>query len=83
MKLIDRLNKKELSEFMGKCWMTHDGMWFYNCVLELGTEKANQLNKAAISSLAAIEVKRFPKALGMDEHKTDRYECGPIYRIEC
>ena len=138
MKLIDRFTKKELSEFMGKCWMTHDGMWFYSCVRELGIEKANQLNKAAIGSLAAIEVKRFKKALGIDENKietfedlktfftsisdillpdfmnvsfrfpeknimqwefndrrcfacngmkllgvADKYECGPIYRIEC
>lgn len=138
MKLIDRFTKKELSEFMGKCWMTHDGMWFYSCMLELGIEKTNQLNKAAISSMAAIEVKRFRKALGLDEKRietfedfetfftsisdillpdfmnvswcfpeknimhwefndrrcfayngvkmlgvTDKYECGPMYRIEC
>ena len=138
MKLIDQLNKKELSELLSKCWMTHDGMWFYNCFLELGIEKANKLNKSAISSLAAIEIKRFKKALGIKEKKietfedfksffssisdilipefmhvswsfpennimrwefndqqcfayngmkmlgvTDKYECGPIYRIEC
>ena len=138
MNLIEQLNKKELSELLSKCWMTHDGMWFYNCFLELGIDKANQLNKAAISSLSSIEIKRFKKALGIKENQiatfedfknffiaisevlipefmnvnwrfpesnlmcwefndkkcfayngmkmlgmTDKYECGPIYRIEC
>lgn len=138
MSLLKQLDKNELSELLSKCWMTHDGMWFYNCFVELGIEKTNQLNKAAISSLAPIEIKRFKKALGIKEDKianfedfrslftsisevlipdfmnvswsfleknimrwefndkkcfayngikmlgmTDKYECGPIYRIEC
>jgi hypothetical protein len=138
MNLIERLNKKELSELLSKCWMTHDGMWFYNCVLELGIDQANKLNKAAINALSDIEIKRFKKALGITENQintfddfknfftaisdilipefmnvswrfpennimrwefndkkcfayngmkmigvADKYECGPIYRIEC
>ncbi len=74
MKLIDQLNKKELSEFLTKCWMTHDGMWFYNCFLELGIEKANKLNKASIATLAAIEVKRFKKVLGVKDKKIATFE---------
>lgn len=70
MKLIDKLDKKELNELIGKCWMTHDAMWFYHCYQELGIEKANRLNKAAIRSLAQIESKRFKEALGIDKIET-------------
>jgi hypothetical protein len=45
--------------------MTHDGMWFYHCMQEFGIEKANHLNKAAIKSLAPLEIERIKKTLGM------------------
>ena len=138
MRSIESLGKKELIDLVSKCWMTHDGMWFYTCLQELGIEAANRLNKAAISSLAPIEISRFKKALGFGEQKIgtwaefkefflgttamlipdfmnvdwnfhrdkvlrwvfnekkcfaynginrlgviDKYECGPIYRVEC
>ena len=54
---------------MGKGWLTHDGMWFYHTQQELGVEKANMLNKAAIRSLAPIEIKRVQKTLGLGERK--------------
>jgi len=38
----------ELTDLLNRCWMTHDGMWFYHCFQEFGIEKANYLNKAAI-----------------------------------
>lgn len=69
MNLIERLNKKELSDLLSKCWMTHDGMWFYHCFIEFGIERTNKMNKAAIHSLAAIEIKRFKKALGIQDEK--------------
>jgi hypothetical protein len=47
--------------------MTHDGMWFYHCLQEFGIEKANNLNKAAIKSLAPIEIERIRKALGIEK----------------
>jgi hypothetical protein len=40
-------------------------MWFYHTYQELGIEKANKLNKAAIRSLAPIEIKRVKMALGI------------------
>jgi hypothetical protein len=64
---VESLGKKEIIDLLNKCWMTHDGMWFYHCVQEFGIEKANRLNKAAIRSLAPIEVGRIRKALGMDK----------------
>jgi len=57
----------ELKELLLKCWMTHDGMWFYHCMREFGIEKANQINKAAIRSLAALEIVRIRKAFGLKE----------------
>jgi hypothetical protein len=51
----------ELRELLTKCWMTHDAMWFLFCTHECGIEKANQINKAAVNSMARIEVKRLMK----------------------
>jgi hypothetical protein len=47
--------------------MTHDGMWFYHCLKNFGIEKANELNKAAIKSLAPMEIDRIKKALGLEK----------------
>ena len=57
------IDKNELKNLLLKCWMTHDGMWFYHSMQELGIEKANQINKAAIRSLAGIEMERVRRPL--------------------
>ena len=74
MGLIDRLDKRALTELLGKCWMTHDGMWFYHAFSEFGIEKANQLNKLAIQSLAPIEVRRFKKLLNISKPQVESFE---------
>ena len=74
MTLFDQLNKHQLRELLVKCWMTHDGSWFYNCVKEFGIETANKLNKAAIKTLSPIEVQRVQKALGMEKSKVKTFE---------
>jgi len=56
--------KDDLKELLIKGWMTHDAMWFYNCLQECGIEKTNRINKAAIRAMAAIEIKRIQKAVG-------------------
>jgi len=61
MKLLE---KDALKELLVKNWMTHDAMWFYNCLQECGIEKTNKINKAAIRDMAAIEIKRIQKAVG-------------------
>ncbi len=71
MKLLE---KDELKELLIKCWMTHDGMWFANCLQQLGIEKANALNLASIKSLSAIEVPRISKALGIDKGEIKTFE---------
>jgi len=62
MKLLTR---DELKELLVKGWMTHDAMWFYNCLQEYGIEKTNRINKAAIRGMSAIEIKRIQKAVGV------------------
>ncbi len=64
------LDKTELKELLNKGWMTHDAMWFYNCLEECGIEKTNKINKAAIRAMAAIEIKRYQKALGAGKFDT-------------
>jgi hypothetical protein len=59
------LGKMELKELLIKNWMSHDGFWFYHCLQNLGIEQANTLNRAAIQSLAATEVPRIARALGL------------------
>jgi len=66
------IEKSELKELLLKCWMTHDGMWFYHCMQEFGIEKANATNKAAIRSLAAIEIGRVRKAFGLKKIETSQ-----------
>jgi len=61
------LSKEELKELLIKCWMTHDGMWFFHCLQECGIEKTNKVNKAAGRSLAQIELKRIKKAFGIGD----------------
>ena len=64
------LNNKELKELLFKSWMTHDGMWFFHCLHECGIEKTNKINKAASRSLGTVEIKRFKKALSIENIKT-------------
>lgn len=67
---MKEIDKNELKQLLLKCWMTHDGMWFYHSMQELGVEKANQLNKAAIKSLAGIEIERVRKVFGFKKIET-------------
>ena len=66
------LDKKELKELLVKCWMTHDGLWFYHCLQECGIEKTSRINQAAARAIGVIEAKRIKKALGLE--KVDSFE---------
>jgi len=68
---MEQDQKKNLIELLNKCWMSHDGMWFFHSVREVGIKKANRINKAAIRSLAPVEIIRIRKFLGL---KKDRLE---------
>ena len=74
MGVLNKIGKREIRDLLGKGWLTHDGMWFYHTYQELGVDKANKLNKAAIRSLAPIEIKRVKKALGIGGEKIGTFE---------
>jgi hypothetical protein len=61
------LEREELKQLLIKCWMTHDAMWFRHCIEACGIEQANRINKAAVRSMAAVEIRRISKALGLGE----------------
>lgn len=71
---MNLLEKDELKELLIKCWMSHDGMWFYHCLQKFGMEKANELNLASIRSLSEIEVPRITKALGIQKERIKTFE---------
>jgi len=64
------LEKKELKELLIKCWMTHDAMWFSHCMRKCGIEKTNKINQDAVKALAAVEIMRLKKAVGVGELST-------------
>jgi hypothetical protein len=74
MALYEKLTKKELVEFLNKCWMTHDGTWFLSCYMDQGIEKANKLNKSAIKWLAPIETQRIRALIGSEAEEIDTFQ---------
>jgi hypothetical protein len=64
--------ENEVREILIKNWMTHDAMWFYNCLQECGIERTNKINKAAVRAMGMIEIKRIKKAAGME--KVENFE---------
>jgi hypothetical protein len=78
------LERDELKELLVKCWMSHDGFWFYHCMQECGIEKASRINSAAARSVGMVEVKRIQKALGVGPIETfDQLNesLGPFYDV--
>ena len=59
MTQIQKTGTDEIAELLGKCWITHDGMWFAHTLSAHGIDEANRLNRAAIKSMVPIEIKRF------------------------
>ena len=74
MGVLDRIEKIDVRDLLGKGWLTHDGMWFYHTYQEFGIERANALNKAAIKSLAPIEMERAKRVLGIDKERFDTFD---------
>ena len=67
MRSPESVELPEVRELLTKCWMTHDAMWFLHCIQECGIEKANRINKAAVNSMARIEVKRIMKLFEVEK----------------
>jgi len=74
MNPLDSLTKENIIDLLNRCWMTHDGMWFFHCLKEFGIEKANKMNKAAIRSLAPIEIARIKDVLGIEKERIATFE---------
>ena len=66
MSVLERIEKAEIRDLLGKGWLTHDGMWFFQVGSRCGMETANALNKGAIKAMAPIEVARARKLLGFE-----------------
>ncbi len=74
MSVLDGLDKKDLRDLLGKGWLTHDGLWFYHTSREVGMERANELNRAAIKSLAPVEVNRAKEIFGIEAAQFDTFD---------
>ena len=79
MKSLDEITKQELIDLENRCWMTHDGMWFFSCLNRLGIEESNRLNKSAIKGLAPFEIERTKKAIGFDKKTIETFEDFQAY----
>lgn len=71
---LENMAREDIVDLLNRSWMTHDGMWFYHCFQECGIETANRLNKAAIRSLAPMEMTRMKKALGASWEQVESFE---------
>ncbi len=74
MTVFDDITKDQLRELLVKNWMSHDGAWFFYTCMELGIDKANHLNKSAITMLAEGETKRLLKLMGWQGRKITTFE---------
>lgn len=59
------VDPEAVRQLLVRSWMTHDAMWLRHCVEECGVEAANRINLRAVRSMAAIEVRRLQKLLGV------------------
>ena len=72
MSIIDNIDKAELKELLIKNWMTHNAMWLYHCVNACGVDTMNKINQAAVKSMAAIEIQRIRKLIGIPKDKKSK-----------
>ena len=73
MRRLEEVPPQEVKDFLGKGWLTHDGMWFYHTCLDCGIQAANRLNRKAIRTLSAIEMARAKRVLGVAEGDLDNF----------
>ncbi len=74
MKTLQQISPEKIRDYLAKGWLTHDGMWLYNAITSLGIEKANVLNRAAIRSMAPLEMQRTMKILGITRESIVSFE---------
>ncbi|MGO9005093.1 MAG: DUF6125 family protein [Beijerinckiaceae bacterium] len=64
---MQAIDPQQLQQLLIRNWMTHDAMWFRHCAEQCGMEKTNAINRAAVRSMAAVEIRRIMKLVGIDE----------------
>ena len=74
MTLMEKLTRNEIKELLGKCWITHDAMWYAHALFTHGIDEANRLNRAAIKSMVDIELGRFLKAMDLTPDQVRSFE---------
>jgi hypothetical protein len=74
MRALDDVSKEEVKDYLGKGWLTHDGMWFFNTYKELGMDAANRLNKKAVESMSPFEAERTRKILGIGNRNIKSFD---------
>lgn len=74
MDALDKIDKRDLKELLSKNWMTHDAMWFLHTYQQVGIEKANKINLAAIDAMCAFEARRLKRALGFENEQFDTFQ---------
>jgi hypothetical protein len=74
MRRLEEVTREELKDYLGKGWLTHDGMWFYHTYLDSGMDKANRVNREAIRSLADVEMARARKVLQVKDGDLSTFE---------
>lgn len=73
MAMMVEIDAGQVKELLSKGWLTHDAMWFLHCLQSFGIEKTNELNLAAVRSMAGIEARRTCGTLGIDPDQLDSF----------
>jgi len=81
LRSVKNIPQKETIDLLNRCWMTHDGMWFFHCLQEFGIEATNKINKSAFKSLSSIEIKRIKSILGFEKN-IENFEEFRLFFIE-
>lgn len=67
---MNHAEEHAVKQLIIKNWMTHDAMWFFHSMNEIGIETTNKINRQAVRSMAVIEMKRLKKLLGVSSIET-------------
>lgn len=66
----EELDKETLRDSLNANWMTHDAVWFSNCIEQVGIHTANSVNKASVRMMARAEAKRLRRVLQIRKVET-------------
>ena len=73
MSVLELIKKEEIREFFCKDWMKHDGLWFAQCVKEIGIEKTNFINMNGIRIMAEAEIRNLIRLFNNGNRSFENY----------